>query len=198
MNKEQVQNIQKDIIKEALPGVVFDGWNWEAIEGAAEKTKHGKDSAAAVFPDRIVDVLDGFAQIADEEMLKQLEKQDPESLRIRDRIKEGVLARLEWLQAHKEAVRASVSFWAIPSRKLRASKMVWRTADAIWDWAGDTSQDYNRYTKRGLLSGILVSTLLVWLDDETENMNITKDFLNRRIENVLTVGQFIGRFKKAS
>lgn len=196
MDKDQVVQIRDDIIQTALPDIVFDGWHWETVVQAAKKAGHEEHAASAVFPERMMDVLDSFADLADREMLSKLSEKNIEELRVRERIRAGVLARLEYLQPYKEAVRSSVGFWAVPTRKPRAAKIVWRTADHIWNWAGDNSQDYNRYTKRGLLSGILVSTLLVWLDDESEEMRATSEFLDRRIDNVLFVGKTLGKFLK--
>ena len=46
----------------------------------------------------------------------------------------------------------------------------WRTADLMWRIAGDTSTDFNHYTKRMTLGGVYASTLLVWLDDQTRGL----------------------------
>ncbi len=198
MNKNDVTEIRDTIILTVLPHVAFDGWTWEAIENAAQEAGYEQSMARAVFPDRIKDVLDGFADLADREMLKALDNIDPESLRIRDRIREALVARYVWLNPYKEALRQSVQFWMVPTRKPRGAKIVWRSADRIWSWAGDDATDYNRYTKRGLLSGIIVSTTLAWLNDPSENMDNTKAFLDRRIENVMQLGKIINKVKKAS
>ena len=198
MNKDDVTEIRDKIILTALPQVAFDGWVWETIEQAAQESGYERSMAKAVFPDRIKDVLDGFADLADREMMAALADTKVEDLRIRDRIREALLARYAWLGPHKEALRQSVQFWMVPTRKPRAVKIVWRSADCIWSWAGDTATDYNRYTKRGLLSGILVSTTLVWLNDDSEHMDNTKAFLDRRIENVMQLGKMINKVKKAS
>lgn len=198
MNKNDVSEIRDKIILTALPQVAFDGWAWATIEAAAEDAGYESSMARAVFPDRIKDVLDGFADLADREMLKALKDVHSEDLRIRDRIREALLARYAWLGPHKEPLRQSIQFWMVPTRKPRGAKIVWRTADRIWNWAGDDARDYNRYTKRGLLSGIIVSTTLAWLNDASENMDNTKAFLDRRIENVMQLGKIINKVKKAS
>ncbi|MEZ5814345.1 MAG: COQ9 family protein [Alphaproteobacteria bacterium] len=198
MNKKDVQALRDQILLTALPQVTFDGWTWETIERAAQEAGHTPSMARAVFPDRIKDVLNTFADLADREMLAALETTKIEDLRIRDRITAALLARYVWLTPHKEALRQSLQFWAFPTRKPRGAKIVWRTADRIWNWAGDTATDYNHYTKRGLLSGIIVSTTLVWLNDASENMDKTKAFLDRRIENVMQLGKVINKVKKAS
>lgn len=198
MNRDDAIKIRDEIIEAMLPHVVFDGWTWDGLLRAAQEAGHDELTVQAVFPGKMIDVLDGFSDMADHAMLESLMKLDPEKMRVRDRVRAGVLARFEFLQPHKEALRKSLAFWALPPRKLRAGKIVWRTSDRIWAWAGDTARDYNRYTKRGLLSGIIVSTTLVWLDDSGEDMSITKDFLDRRIENVMQLGQMIGKIKKAA
>lgn len=193
-----MNQIRDDILQAALPAVPFDGWSWAVIEKAAEEAGHRPVVAQAVFPGKMPDVLDGFADLADRGMLAALEDINPGDLRIRDRVREALLARYRFLQPHKEALRQSTKFFLNPARKPMGAKIVWRTADRIWDWAGDDAQDYNRLTKRGLLSGIIVSTTLAWLEDASEDMDRTKAFLDRRIENVMQLSKVLGKFKKAS
>ena len=60
----------------------------------------------------------------------------------------------------------------------------------IWRLAGDTATDFNHYSKRAILIGVYGSTSLVFLDDESEDLDETRAFLDRRIEGVM-------RFEKA-
>lgn len=193
---DSVDHIRDRIIEAALPLVVFDGWRWEVIEQAATGAGYAPDMARAVFPSRLMDVMAGLSAMADRAMLTALAPLDPEQMRVRDRVRAALMARYEFLQPHKEAMREALSYMAHPLRKLRAAKMVWATADHIWDWAGDTASDYNRYTKRGLLSGIIVSSTLVWLNDDTADMAVLGAFIDRRIENVMQIGKMMGRFKR--
>jgi len=198
MNKSDVQQIRDEIIEAALADVTFDGWSWDGVCAAAEKAGHKMIVASAVFPGKMVDVLDGFADLADRKMLEALEGVRGEDLRVRDRVKTALMARFSFLAPHKEALRQSVQFWILPTRKPRAAKIIWRTADRIWVFAGDTASDYNRYTKRGLLSGVITAATLYWLHSNEETLGSLESFVDRRIENVLQFGKVIGRFKKAS
>lgn len=192
------------IILAAAEDAVFDGWSWDGVLASAERAGLKADLARAVFPGGLADVLDGFADLADRRMMDHLATLNPTDMRVRDKVRAGVIARLEYLARHKEAVRAAGAFWARPSNTFHAGRVLWRTADHIWLWAGDTATDYNHYTKRGLLSGILASTTLAWLAPENDDdpaMPKTLDFLDRRIDNALSVGQLAGRFpffRKAS
>jgi ubiquinone biosynthesis protein COQ9 len=80
-----------------------------------------------------------------------------------------------------------------PQNSRKGIDVTWKTADVIWNWAGDTSDDYNRYTKRGLLSGVIGTTMAYWMRDESDNHEKTKAFLNDRIENVIFVGQNLSK-----
>jgi len=179
----------------ALDDAAFDGWSWEVVQGAAEKAGYEKHMATAVFPGKLKDVLIHLSDWADRQMLERLKDIDPESMRVRDRVRLAVQTRLSVLKDHKEAVKNSTGYWLRPFRKYEAARIVWRTADTIWNWAGDTSEDYNRYTKRGLLSGVLTSTMLYWMNDTSSDMGKTLRFLDNRIENVMQLGKIIGTVK---
>ena len=196
MNKspEEIRNI---IIETMLPNVPFDGWTRQSAEQAATEAGLTTDMIHAVFPDGVRDIVAHFSSWADEKMLAALQDEDIDSLKIRERIHKAVLTRLKLLEPHKEAVRLALSYWTSPLRGMGGARIVWHTADTIWNWAGDTSTDYNHYTKRSLLSGVIATTTLAWLKDDSEGMADTSDFLWRRIENVLHVGKIFGKFKKA-
>ncbi len=69
--------------------------------------------------------------------------------------------------------------------------------DDIWFAAGDRSTDWNFYSKRGLLAGVFSSTLLVWLNDDSEGLAETRAFLDRRIGNVMQIPKVTQRLRKA-
>lgn len=192
------EQIRDRILEQALPNVVFDGWTWDLAQASAENLEYDKSMALAVFPGRLNDFVGHFADWADRRMLDTLSATNPDDLRVRDRIRAAVLARIDGLTPWREAERKALTFWSMPPRNLLAVRMVWRTADRIWDWAGDTATDYNRYTKRILLSGVLTTTMLAWLNQDQDDRAALEVFLDRRIDHVLKLGKFVGRFKKSA
>ena len=52
---------------------------------------------------------------------------------------------------------------------------------------GDTSTDFNFYTKRATLAGVYSSTLLYWLNDRSPGSEATWGFLDRRIDDVMKI-----------
>jgi len=180
----------------ALPDVPFDGWSDALIARAAKKSDMTETAARKLFPKGAKDLVLFFSEWADAEMMKKLTPSKIEKLRVSEKVTLGVRARLEALTKHKEAARAALSYMALPPRSFFLPKLVWDTADKIWLAAGDTATDYNRYTKRLLLAGVLTSTAAYWLNDTSPAHEKTWIFLDRRIENVLSLGRKISSFRK--
>ncbi|MEO0392414.1 MAG: COQ9 family protein [Pseudomonadota bacterium] len=178
-----------------LDNVPFDGWTDKVVEQAAKMLDMEPTAAQDLFPDGIAEVLDHLADWADRQALDAMTAADLDEMRVRDRITLAVRAYLEALSPYKDAVRRS--FALVPRRAYSGQipSTIWRSADRFWLKAGDTADDYNVYTKRGLLAGVIASTTLYWLNDNTDNHQASWVFLDRRIDNVLTLGKQFGRFK---
>lgn len=192
---QETRDIQDQIMLEALEDVPFDGWTWDGVRHAAKRAGHKPEMADAVFPEKLNDVLIHFSHWTDRQMMDALGAFDPDEMRVRDRVAKAVELRLRVLQPHKDCVQAAAGYWARPFKKVEAGKIVWDVADKIWIWAGDTATDYNRYTKRALLSGVITSTTLYWFNDDSDDLSDTIAFLNRRIDNVLKIGKLSGKIK---
>ena len=163
----------------------FDGWNEKAVLAAAELAGVDPDLARLAFNDGPVDMIDAWFQAVDEQMAAKYSAEDLGAMKIRERIKALVEARLEALEPDREGLRRALAILAAPPHLRKAAKMGWRAADKMWRLAGDTATDYNHYTKRTLLSGVYGSTISVFLDDESDDYSETRAFLDRRIENVM-------------
>ncbi|MEM6267580.1 MAG: COQ9 family protein, partial [Pseudomonadota bacterium] len=114
-------------------------------------------------------------------------------LKIRERIRTLVAFRLEAVTDIDEAVRRALTIMAMPQNAPRSLQLGWNTADLIWRLAGDTSTDYNHYTKRAILSGIYSATLAVFINDDSEGKARTYEFLDRRIDGVMRFEKFKAR-----
>jgi ubiquinone biosynthesis protein COQ9 len=164
---------------------VFDGWSDAALAMAAEALKLDPAHAKLAFPDGAVGMIDAWYASLDTRLLAAFPPERIAAMKIRARIGSLVLARLDLVRPHKQAVRSALAILAQPRNLTTAAKLGWRTADALWRIAGDTATDFNHYTKRLTLSALYASTLLAWLDDEGEGEAETKAFLDRRIGDVM-------------
>jgi ubiquinone biosynthesis protein COQ9 len=83
------------------------------------------------------------------------------------------------------------------AKPLAFSGLLWAVADEIWHHAGDTSTDYNYYTKRGLLSQILFHTSLFMKGNDGYDPAELRAFLGRDVQRVFAVMRPVTSLKTA-
>ena len=174
---------------------VFDGWTVKAVEAAAAGAGIDPAQARLAFGDKPVDLIQAYVGAVDAAMAEAFPPERIAAMKIRDRITELVWARFTIMAPAREAVRSALAILALPQNAARAAKLGWRTADRIWRMAGDTATDFNHYTKRMTLGAVYSSTLLAWLDDQSEDMADSRAFLDRRIANVMSFEKFKAQWK---
>lgn len=163
----------------------FDGWTHKAVDSAAVQTGIDPAQARLAFPKDAAHMVDAYIEGVDAAMTAHFTVEKVASLKVRDRIRALIWFRLETMAPAREAVRTSLSILAMPQNLPLALKAGWRGADLMWRLAGDTASDYNHYTKRLILSGVYASTLLAWLDDQSDDWHETAAFLDRRLAGVM-------------
>ena len=190
----EAKTAQRDaVILAALPQVPFDGWSQKSLMAAAENAGFGADAAARLFPGGVKEAVAHFMDLADRTMLEDLKALDLKAMKIRMRITTAVRMRLERWTPNREAVRRALALSPLPSFAGNSLRGWYNTVDVIWRAAGDSSTDFNFYTKRGLLAAVYASTVLFWLDDRSENCAATWAFLDRRIAEVMQFPQIKAR-----
>jgi ubiquinone biosynthesis protein COQ9 len=184
------------ILAAALAHAPFDGWTTVLLERAVKEAGFDKTMARRAFPGGASELIEAFVADADARMVAALETRDLTGLRVRERIATAVRLRLEQNEAHREAIRRAIAVHWRPSHGPAALKGAYRTVDAIWRAIGDTSTDFNFYTKRGLLAAVYGATLLYWLDDASDGFADTWAFLDRRIDDIMRIQKTRGRLEK--
>jgi ubiquinone biosynthesis protein COQ9 len=172
------------LVEAAIPHVTFDGWSPETLAAAANETGLDTSLVSAACPRGAIDLAVAFHKQGDSDMVAAMSRTDQTAMRYSERVALGVRLRLEAVP-DKEAVRRGMALFALPMNAAEGSRLVWGTADEIWNALGDTSDDFNWYSKRTILSGVYSSTILYWLGDESPDHADTWAFLDRRIENVM-------------
>lgn len=183
-----MDTLQRDIIEAALPNIVFDGWTMETLRKAAESLDKPALEADRAFPGGIIEALNCWTFDANRQLEKRLSEEfNLDTMKVRERIATAVMVKLRLQQPHREAVRRALGIYNLPWHAGDGLKSLYNTVDTIWRAAGDTSTDWNFYTKRLLLSKVYMTTLYVWLDDDSEQQEETEAFLHRRINDVMQI-----------
>ena len=191
------ESLQEKLVDAALVHVAFDGWSEATFEAAVADSGVDPVVARAICPRGAVDLAVAFHRMGDAAMVAALGGADLSEMRFRDKVSFAVRRRLE-LCSDKEAVRRGTALFALPQYAPTGSKLLWGTADAIWVALGDTSEDFNWYSKRATLSAVYASTVLFWLGDDSEGHAETWAFLDRRIENVMQFEKLKASVQKTS
>ena len=166
---------------------VFDGWTPCAVDAAASQLGIDQAQARLAMPKDQVGKVQTYIEAVDRALEDWFTAERLQGLKIREKIRAIVWKRLEIMEPAREAVRRAMSVLAMPQNVPTSLKTGWHTADVMWRIAGDTSTDYNHYTKRLMLGGVYASTLLVWLDDQSEGFIDSASFLDRRIDDVMKI-----------
>jgi len=188
--------LREDVLKAALKHVPFDGFTDSVLERAGKEAGASQDDLARLFPEGVLDLVEAFSDWGDDEMEAALAKKKLAGMKIRERIKTAVWARIDALRNDKEAARRAGAFLTLPPHAATGAKLLYRTVDRIWRAVGDTSTDFNFYTKRAILAGVYSSTLMRWFTDQSEDEAETKAFLDARIENVMQFEKFKAQVKE--
>jgi len=164
---------------------VFDGWTQAAVDSAADQLGIDPVQARLAMPKSQAGLIDVYIQEVDRALQAYFTPERLHGMKIREKIRSLVWHRIETMGPAREAVRRGLAILAMPQNLPLALRISWRTADLMWRIAGDTSTDFNHYTKRMTLGAVYGSTLLTWLDDQSEGWSDTAAFLDRRIDDVM-------------
>jgi len=171
----------------------FDGWGRAAMVSVARRLELPVGEADRLFPGGPTQVLAWLSERSDLRTVEDMEKEGVANLKVRDRIKQAVRLRLERHGGEREAVRRALGLLSMPFNGPLALRLLYKTVDALWYAAGDTSTDFNFYTKRATLAGVYSSTLLYWLNDRSPGSEATWSFLDRRIDDVMNIEKLKSR-----
>ncbi len=201
MNADQrnPDQIPDNVIEAILNHIPFDGWSTVSLELAASDCGLSKAEVHSLFPKGIADAIAAYGAYADKNMITAFHSQDPTALAtmpVHIKIRSLILVRLEQASPYKEVVRRTLAVLAQPQYTKLAAHLLYTTVDEMWRAAGDTSTDYNFYTKRATLSAVYSATLLAFLSDNSADMAKTEAFLDRRLADVARVAKISGPAKK--
>lgn len=186
-----VDRMRGDLLAAITPHVPFDGWSEPAFRQAVADLGVDPGVARLVCPRGAVDLAVEYHRAADREAAKLIAAAEWPEMKFRDRIAAAVRMRLELVDP--ELVRRAASLFALPQHAATGAKLVWESADMIWTALGDTSRDYNWYSKRLTLSGVYSGTVLYWMGDESEGRAESWEFLDRRIGDVMQIEKIKGK-----
>lgn len=183
---------EQQVLDAALTITATQGWTWPSVRAAGKAAGLSAAETELLLPHGPADLAALLSRRHDARALAALP--DPATLKIRERIRAAVAARIDAAAQDEAAVRRWSGYLSLPPNFTLGLKLLWESADALWRWAGDTATDENHYSKRAILSGILATALAIRLSSGRE---AAMTFVDARIENVMSFEKWKASLKPA-
>ncbi len=162
--------------------IIKNGWNDEIFNLVGKKNKFINE-IKILFPDGYKSLMEFYLRHLDNEMIKNTKKIELLRMKTNERIKEILLIRFRIMEKEKKLIKKTFYTLMMPQNIYFAKKKLFETIDNIWFLAGDTSTDFNYYTKRALLTGIYISTINYWVNGN-QNLSSISNFLDKKLNQV--------------
>ena len=153
--QDWAETTEQALLDAALTLAPVHGWTRRMAILAGKTLGMSAGETELLIPHGPADLAALLSRRHDDRALASLADVHASNLKIRERIRRAVEARLDAAAADEPALRRWSGFLALPANMALAARLTWESADALWRWAGDTATDENHYTKRLLLAGIL-------------------------------------------
>ena len=120
--------------------------------------------------------------------MKTLISGDFKKLRVNEKVRFLILSRLKIIDKFFDK---KLIFKLVVKQKSisKAGLMLFNVSDEIWHLSGDTSTDFNYYSKRIILMNIYFASFVYFLRDNSVEYAKTKDFIDKQISYVLKFGK---------
>ena len=161
------------------------GWSRETLLHCAKKQKLSTPNLALMFPSFEYDVLKYLIAQNNSLVEKNYNSFNNSRLKTRDKIKTIMELKFESNAYLKDALPEMLKFLLRPGNIFMSIKMLHQNSDFIWKLAGDKSNDFNYYSKRGLLSMVYLATLIYWLNDKSNKGIGTKNFISKSVDGIV-------------
>lgn len=180
--QEWAETTEQALLDEALRLAPVHGWTWRTVRLAGRALGMSDGEAELLIPHGPEDLAALLSRRHDARALMALADVHASNLKIRERIRRAVEARLDAAAQDEPATRRWMGHLSLPQNLALGAKLAWESADVLWRWAGDEATDENHYSKRALLGGILTGAMTMRM---ASGKKAAMDFVDRRIENVM-------------
>jgi len=173
---------EQRLLDVALGLAPIHGWTHRTVGLAGKALGLSAGETGLLIPHGPADLAALLSRRHDDRALASLGEVHASNLKIRERIRRAVEARLDAAAVDEPALRRWSGYLAMPQNLTLAARLAWDSADVLWRWAGDTATDENHYTKRFLLAGILTGAGAI---RASAGRKAAMEFVDRRIDNVM-------------
>tara|TARA_B100002051_G_scaffold223293_1_gene217785 strand:+ start:221 stop:859 length:639 start_codon:yes stop_codon:yes gene_type:complete len=164
-----LNNKRLKILKLAKLIIAEEGLNLNTFETIALKHNLNINEINLLFPDGNKDLLEYSLEQLNIELQEYCKSIDLIRLPLHKRIRKILLSKIEIMNKEKNFYKKIFLKSLLPTKTIFLSKQLYKSIDQIWYLAGDTSVDFNFYTKRLILAGIYSRVVLFFFNNNNQN-----------------------------
>jgi len=196
MKKNQNNYLLKkrlEVLKFAKIFISEKGFSKNSLESISKKYGLDINETELLFPEGNIDLIKFTLEQLNNELEEYCRKIDLIRLPVHKRIKKVLLSKIFLMNKNKLFYRSIFLNLLIPKKNFSLSKQLYNSVDQIWFIAGDSSTDFNFYTKRLILSVIYSRIMLFFFNNN--NQQELEDILDESLQRVSKIPEIKSKLK---
>ena len=170
------------LLKFAKIVVAKDGLTSNTFKNISKKYDLNIDEMNLLFPGGKNDFLQFVLEQLNIDLENYCKKLDLIRLPVHKRIRKILLSKIYIMDKEKKFYKKIFLSLLIPKKNFSLPIKLYKSVDQIWFIAGDTSVDFNFYTKRLILAGIYSRVMFFFFNNNNQKM--LEDLLDSNLKRV--------------
>ena len=177
-----LNKIRKEVLSDSKTYVIKYGWNEKMFSKVAKNSKYDTAVVLSLFPEGYISLIQVYLDEINAKMTKESKKLNLIRFKVHERIRELCILRFKIMTKEKKIVCKTFLHLLLPNNYNFSLKNLYKTVDQIWYLAGDSSTDFNFYSKRAILASIYSTTIMHFINND--NFEETINLLNKQLKKV--------------
>ena len=182
-----------EVLKYAKIFISEKGLNKNSLENISKRYGLNINEIELLFPEGNIDLIKFTFEQLNKELEEYCKKIDLIRLPVHKRIKKVLLSKISLMNKNKLFYRSIFLNLLIPKKNFSLSNQLYNSVDQIWFIAGDSSTDFNFYTKRLILSGIYSRVILFFFNNN--NQEELENILDENLKRVSKIPEIKSKLK---
>ncbi|MDC1053713.1 COQ9 family protein [Alphaproteobacteria bacterium] len=188
-----LQKKRLEVLNFAKASVSEKGLNQNSLEKISKKYDLDINEIELLFPEGNIDLIKLALERLNIEVEEYCRKIDLIRLPIHKRIRQILLSKISLMNKNKIFYRSIFLNLLIPKKNFSLSGQLYKSVDQIWFIAGDSSTDFNFYTKRLILSAIYSRIILYFFNNN--NQQDLENILDESLKRVAKIPEIKSKLK---
>ncbi len=184
---------RKEVLKFGKEFVSENGLTKNCLGNISKKYELKTDETDLLFPQGNIDLIKFALEQLNNDLEVYCRQIDLIRLPVHKRIRKILLSKISLMNKDKIFYRSIFLNLLIPKKNFSLSSQLYNSVDQLWFIAGDSSTDFNFYTKRLILSGIYSRVMLFFFNNN--NQEELENILDESLKRVSKIPEIKSKLK---